>query len=35
VALHQLTSFTLGVPDPEETAVYYREFGPGLDPETF
>jgi catechol 2,3-dioxygenase-like lactoylglutathione lyase family enzyme len=27
VALHQLTSFTLGVPDPEETAAYYREFG--------
>jgi len=27
VALHQLTSFTLGVPNPEETAAYYREFG--------
>jgi len=27
VALHQLTSFTLGVPNPAETAAYYREFG--------
>jgi catechol 2,3-dioxygenase-like lactoylglutathione lyase family enzyme len=27
VALHQLTSFTLGVPNLEETAAYYREFG--------
>jgi catechol 2,3-dioxygenase-like lactoylglutathione lyase family enzyme len=27
MALHQLTSFTLGVPNPEETAAYYREFG--------
>jgi catechol 2,3-dioxygenase-like lactoylglutathione lyase family enzyme len=27
MALHQLTSFTLGVPDPAETAAYYREFG--------
>jgi catechol 2,3-dioxygenase-like lactoylglutathione lyase family enzyme len=27
VALHQLTSFTLGIPNPEETAAYYREFG--------
>jgi catechol 2,3-dioxygenase-like lactoylglutathione lyase family enzyme len=27
VALHELTSFTLGVPNPEETASYYREFG--------
>jgi catechol 2,3-dioxygenase-like lactoylglutathione lyase family enzyme len=27
MALHQLTSFTLGVPDPAATAAYYREFG--------
>lgn len=27
MALHQLTSFTLGVPNPGETAAYYREFG--------
>ena len=27
MALHQLTSFTLGVPNLEETAAYYREFG--------
>jgi catechol 2,3-dioxygenase-like lactoylglutathione lyase family enzyme len=27
VALHQLTSFTLGVPDLAQTAAYYREFG--------
>jgi catechol 2,3-dioxygenase-like lactoylglutathione lyase family enzyme len=27
VALHQLTSFTLGVPNPAETAAFYREFG--------
>ena len=27
MALHQLTSFTLGVPNPAETAAYYREFG--------
>jgi hypothetical protein len=27
VALHRLTSFTLGVPNPGETAAYYREFG--------
>jgi catechol 2,3-dioxygenase-like lactoylglutathione lyase family enzyme len=27
VALHQLTSFTLGVPNLNETAAYYREFG--------
>jgi len=27
VALHRLASFTLGVPNPEETAAYYREFG--------
>jgi hypothetical protein len=27
VALHQLTSFTLGVPNLAETAAYYREFG--------
>jgi catechol 2,3-dioxygenase-like lactoylglutathione lyase family enzyme len=27
VALHQLMSFTLGVPNPRETASYYREFG--------
>jgi hypothetical protein len=27
VALHQLTSFALGVPNPAETAAYYREFG--------
>ncbi len=27
MALHQLTSFTLGIPDPEETAAYYRQFG--------
>jgi catechol 2,3-dioxygenase-like lactoylglutathione lyase family enzyme len=27
MALHELTSFTLGVPNPKETAAYYREFG--------
>ena len=27
MALHQLTSFTLGVPNLAETAAYYREFG--------
>jgi catechol 2,3-dioxygenase-like lactoylglutathione lyase family enzyme len=27
MALHQLLSFTLGVPDPELTGGYYREFG--------
>jgi hypothetical protein len=27
MALHQLTSFTLGVPNAGETAAYYREFG--------
>jgi hypothetical protein len=27
VALHQLTSFTLGVPNPGQTTAYYREFG--------
>jgi catechol 2,3-dioxygenase-like lactoylglutathione lyase family enzyme len=27
VALHQLTSFTLGVPNLDDTAAYYREFG--------
>jgi catechol 2,3-dioxygenase-like lactoylglutathione lyase family enzyme len=27
MALHQLTSFTLGVPNPEATGAYYREFG--------
>jgi catechol 2,3-dioxygenase-like lactoylglutathione lyase family enzyme len=27
MALHQLKSFTLGVPNREETAAYYREFG--------
>ena len=27
MTLHQLTSFTLGVPNPGETAAYYREFG--------
>jgi catechol 2,3-dioxygenase-like lactoylglutathione lyase family enzyme len=27
MALHQLTSFTLGVPNRAETAQYYREFG--------
>lgn len=27
MALHQLMSFTLGVPNPGETAAYYREFG--------
>jgi catechol 2,3-dioxygenase-like lactoylglutathione lyase family enzyme len=27
MALHQLTSLTLGVPDPADIATYYREFG--------
>ena len=27
MALHQLASFTLGVPNLEDTAAYYREFG--------
>jgi hypothetical protein len=27
MALHQLTSFTLGVPNAGETGAYYREFG--------
>ena len=27
MALHQLTSFTLGIPNVAETAAYYREFG--------
>ncbi len=27
MTLHQLTSFTLGVPNLDETAAYYREFG--------
>jgi catechol 2,3-dioxygenase-like lactoylglutathione lyase family enzyme len=27
MALHQLSSFTLGVPNQEETTAYYREFG--------
>ena len=27
MALHRLTSITMGVPNVEETAAYYREFG--------
>ena len=27
MSLHRLTTITIGVPDPDATATYYRDFG--------
>lgn len=35
VALHRLASITIGVPNVEDTCVYYSEFGLTRDGETF